>query len=286
MDMPLKKFRLSAFCSKKKYDLIFGLGPACSCSQALRRSELQFLSFPFDWIGPTYGQPGWDDDVRRRTDLICSEFENWLRPEDFTFLGPHTNGMDKYFNDRQGLMFLHDFPAGRPFENTFQEVAEKYTRRCARLQDLIRRSQNVLIVRIDRPDLDYRTPLDDCRYARRMLAEHFPPTNFDFVLLQEDASIPRGECQEEQVEDGLLRLSLDYRNLKPGADVMQPDHDITAAALRKRFAVRDYRTKDERAIHTRKQKMKRYARYGATNVLQYRWRKLMAALGGSEKGNA
>ena len=270
----------------KKYDLAFGLGPACSCSQALRRAGLQHLSFPFDWIGPTYGQPGWDDDVRRRTDLICSEFENWLRPEDFTFHGPHTNGMDNYFNDRLGLIFLHDFPSGRNFDDVFPGIAEKYARRCARLLDLIRQSRNVLIVRIDRPDLDYRTSLDDCRYARRMLAKHFATTKFDFALLQSDASFKRGDCRDERVEDGILRLTLDYRNLEPGADVMQPDHGVTAAVLRERFTVRDYRTKDERAAHARKQKMKRYARYGATNALQYRWRKLMAALGGSGKGNA
>ena len=270
----------------KKYDLAFGLGPACSCSQALRRAGLQHLSFPFDWIGPTYGQPGWDDDVRRRTDLICSEFENWLRPEDFTFHGPHTNGMDNYFNDRLGLIFLHDFPSDRNFDDVFPGIAEKYARRCARLLDLIRQSRNVLIVRIDRPDLDYRTSLDDCRYARRMLAKHFATTKFDFALLQSDASFKRGDCRDERVEDGILRLTIDYRNLEPGADVMQPDHGVTAAVLRERFTVRDDRTGDERAAHARRQKMKHYAKYGATNALQYRWRKLMAALGGSGKGNA
>ena len=272
--------------TKKRYDLAFGLGIACSCSQSLRRAGLQYLSFPFDWITPTFGQPGWDDDVRRRTDIVCSEFRDWLLPNDFSFHGHHTNGKDKYFNTRHGLMFLHDFPEGVPLAESFPAVAGKYHRRCDRLLELIRRSRNVLIVRIDRPDLDYRTPVDDCRYARRMLAEHFAPTNFDFILLQEDASIPRGECQEEQIEDGLLRLSLDYRNLKPDADTMQPDTDVTAAALRTRFTVGDYRTGDERAAWAHKRKMKRYARYGATNAFQYRWRRLMAALGGNGTRNA
>ena len=271
---------------KKKYDLIFGFGPACSCSQAIRRAGLQYLSFPFDWITPTFGQPGWDDDVRRRTDIVCSEFRDWLLPNDFSFHGHHTNGKDKYFNTRHGLMFLHDFPEGVPLAESFPAVAVKYHRRCARLLELIRRSRNVLIVRIDRPDLDYRTPVDDCRYARRMLAERFAPANFDFILLQEDASIPRDECQEEQIEDGLLRLSLDYRNLKPGADIMQPDTAITAAALRTRFTVSDYRTGDERAAWAHTRKMKRYARYGAANAFQYHWRRLKAALGGNGTGNA
>ena len=263
------------------YDLIFGVGPACSCAQTLRHARLQFLSFPFDWIGPTFGQPGWDDDLRRRTDLICSEFENWLRPEDFSFHGPHTNGKDKYFNDRLGLIFLHDVPQGSPFQGYFPTLVEKYRRRCSRLLELIRRSKAVLLVRVERPDLDYRTPIDDCRYARERLTEHFTPTRFDIVLLQCDASLKHGECREERIEDGLIRLSLDYRNLAPDADIRQPDFDRTAAALRERFAVREYRTKAEIAAW----KAKRYAKYGASNYPQYCWRRLMAALGGNGTRN-
>lgn len=270
---------------KKKYDLIFGLGPACSCSQAIRRAGLQLLSFPFDWIGPTYGQPGWDDDLRRRTDLLCSEFKDWLRPEDFSFHGPHTNGKDKYFNNRLGLIFLHDVPAGAPFRDYFPTLVEKYRRRCARLLELIRRSKRILIVRVERPDLSYRTSIDDCRYARKRLEEHFAPARFDVVLLQSVASLRRGESREEPIEDGILRISLDYRNLAPGADAMQPDHDLTSGALRERFEVREYRTGKEIAAWKAKRRAKRYARYGATNFLQYRWRKLMAALGGNGTGS-
>ena len=263
---------------KKKYDLIFGLGPACSCSQALRKSGLQFLSFPFDWIGPTFGQPGWDDDVRRRTDLICSEFKDWLRPEDFTFHGSHTNGKDKYFNDRLGLMFLHDFPAGIRFQEHFPVLAEKYRRRCSRLLELIRGSEDVLLVRVDRPDLDYSTSLDDCRYAQAMLSRHFPQTRFDFVILHSDASLKPGECRKEQTDDGILRLTFDYRNHQPNADVTQPDHSATAAALGARFRVRDYRTSAEIAAWKRAKRLKRYARFGASNFPQYCWRAFRKAI--------
>ena len=133
----------------------------------------------------------------------------------------------------------------------------------------------------ERPDLNTHTPLDDCRYARRALSAHFAFARFDFVLLQEEVSRMPSECLEEEIEDGILRLSLDYRNLSPGADPMQPDFDITAAVLRERFAVRDYRTRDERTDYEHRQKMKHYTKYGATNVLQYRWHKLKSALIGS-----
>lgn len=35
---------------KEKYDLILSIGEACSCTQALRKSNLQIFSYPFDWL--------------------------------------------------------------------------------------------------------------------------------------------------------------------------------------------------------------------------------------------
>ena len=33
-----------------KYDLIFSMGEACSCSEAIRRLNYQDFSYPFDWV--------------------------------------------------------------------------------------------------------------------------------------------------------------------------------------------------------------------------------------------
>lgn len=33
-----------------RYDLIVGMGKACSCSMSLRKAGLQHLSLPFDWM--------------------------------------------------------------------------------------------------------------------------------------------------------------------------------------------------------------------------------------------
>lgn len=62
------------------------------------------------------------------------------------------------------------------------------------------------------------------------------------------------ECLEKEIEDGILRLSLDYR------------------------------TRDVRSDYEHRQKMMRYTKYDATNTLQYRWHKLKSALiGGGTK---
>ena len=261
---------------KMKYDLVFGFGPACSCSQTLRRAGLQLLSFPFDWIGPGVNNPEWDNDLHRRADLLASGLTNQLRKEDFVYNGDHTNGMAKYFNTRLGMIFLHDFPIGEPLEQSFPAVIAKYERREKRLIELISRSKRVLVVRLDRPDLDYRTPDGDGRYMRETLSRAFAPAKFDYLAIQPDASTPFGSQRLETVEPGFFRLKFDYFDHRAGAERMFPRFDYTSAAVAEHFAVREYRTKAEIAAHKNAEKRKRWARYGATNAWQYRWRKLLA----------
>ena len=241
------------------------------------------LSFPFDWIGPTFNLPGWADDVRRRTDLLASGFGDWLHQEDFEYKGDHTNGKAKYWNNRLQLVFIHDFPIGVPLSESFPGVAAKYARRIERLLDLIRRSKRVLVARLDRPDLDWRTPIEDCQYAREKLSKAFAPVQFDFLLIQQDASVPFGSQALETIEPGLFRLRFDYRDTRPGAEPAFPRLDLTAAAVSPLFSVREYRTKEEIAAHLLSKKRKRWAKYGATNAWQYLWRKLTARIRRSKR---
>ena len=256
---------------KAEYDLIFGFGQACSCSQTLRRAGLQLLSFPFDWLGCVR----LDDDMRRRTDLVAQEFRDWLRLEDFVLEGENTNGMYRCINTRHGLSFIHDFPIGVPMQRSFQSVAAKYRRRTDRLMSLVRKSNKVLIVRLDRPDIDWRTTIEECRHTRKALAEAFAPTKFDLLLMQPDPKVPFGSQRLEVLEPGIFRLGFDYRNVRPSENAAYLDLRLTAAAVTEHFAVRDYRTKAEIAAHRLKERKKRWAKYGATSAWQYRWRRLV-----------
>ena len=265
---------------KRKYDLALGFGPACSCTQTLRRAGLQFLSFPFDWISPIPGESTWGLDVKRRTDLICTEFKDWLDEGDFVFHGPHTNGMDKYVNTRLQYLFLHDFPQGVPLAESFPSIAAKYDRRCSRLLELLRHVRTVLIVRLDRPDLrHHRTPIDDCRYAISRLSGKFPNARFDFLLLQPDETVPFEKRKVEDLGGGLTRIAFDYQDRTPGNEPF-PLFKLTVAAVSQLFAVKDYRTREEIADWKRKSRAKHYAKLGATNFLQYRLLKIKKALFG------
>ena len=261
----------------REYDLIFGIGVACSCTQTLRKAGLQLLSFPYDWLTPV-SEEDFAHDLASRVDAICNGFPDWLDERDFAFHGPNTNGKDKYYNARLRLIFLHDFPMGVPLSQSFPAVRDKYRRRIERLLGLLRESKRVLVVRLDRPDLPFRTSLDDCRLARRKLAAAFPGTRFDFLLIQPDEAIPFERRTLERPEDGLERLAFDYRDTRPGADPSCSDFSKIVRALDGLFAVRDYRTAEEIRAHDLRRLRSRWAKFGADTALEYRWKRLSLPL--------
>ena len=155
---------------KKKYDLALAMGYACSCAQALRAAGLEFASFPFDWAGPVGPKslPGF-------VETICNDFENWFEKEDLMLTQQddlknwETSEVDVYLNRRTGYIFLHDFAKGSDFDKVYDEVAEKYRRRIARLYELLRSAKRVLLVRIDSPIQGFVTTAESCVDARARL---------------------------------------------------------------------------------------------------------------------
>lgn len=269
----------------RQYDLIFGLGSVCSCTQSLRRAGLQTLSFPYDWVTPLK-EENILRDVRIRAETICNGFNGWFEEKDFAFHGANTNGKDKYYNERLDLIFVHDFPLGVPLSQSFPLILSRYRRRIDRLLDLIGRAKSVLVVRLDRHDLPYRTSAEDCAYVRNVLNGRFPETRFDVLLIQPDPEIPIGERRVEQLSEGVTRLSLDYRKAKEPdgritasdvnriTDPQAPDFSRIMHALQELYAVREYRTPGEIAENRRRLRRQRWARLGARTALEYRWKQL------------
>lgn len=261
---------------KRRFDLIVGLGPACSCSMILRRANLQHLSFPYDWLTPRANTPEYEADLVHRADWIVREFGDWLRAEDLKrFERPADHPKDCYFNDRLNLLFIHDFPIGSDFAAEFPKVKAKYDRRIGRLLDLIRGARRVLILRVDRPDLATSTRIEDCKTAVRALSEKFAPTAFELLLLH----CERGRAYADRLEtdhgDGVRSLVFDYHDDRPEIPSFQPNIGMVAQILAARFTVRDYRTPAERAEKKRRDRRNEYARFGATNWWQWRlakWR--------------
>ena len=256
---------------KTTYDLVFGMGYACSCALALRAAKLQFESFPFDWN--TCQDP---KDLLARANLIRTDFAHWLDKEDLSFFSHNLEreSMDVYTNRRTKFVLIHDFEKDLPFETAYRRVSEKYGRRIARLHDRISSSRRVLVVRLDSPVQPAPTEVADCRETLRILQERFPNTTFDLILMTLDRDRPFRSRRIEVLDGHLTRVSFDYRSKAPNAPAYQTDSDQLSAALRALASARDYRTREQRAAFRRRKRLDRWAEFGATS----RWQYLIAKL--------
>lgn len=166
--------------SSSRYDLIFGLGEACSCTQALRKNGLQLASYPFDWLfGSTF---------EKRIDLLVSDFDGFLKQEELEYTGT-VNGLPKhlcdiYYNKANDITFNHDFPAGIPLAESFARVDEKYQRRSSRLLSQISASRRALAVWIETPNCANKLVNPAALLPGwQKLCSRFPDTEIDLLYI-------------------------------------------------------------------------------------------------------
>ncbi len=252
----------------KKYDLIFGIGRACACSQALRHAGLQFLSLPWDWLAINPKPEG--PDLHIRLHIMETGFSDWLQKEDLVFASHLAeNGKDQYRNRRYHIVHPHDFPRGVPLDESYQAVKAKYDRRVERLKRLISEAKtSILAVYMDTP-VSPKADVETCRDAQRRLQALYPHVKVDFLMV----SLEPGRAFEDRtVEDlggGFTRIAFDFKDHRPN----KPDYSVNikecAAAMKSVASVRDYRTAAEKKAmkeRTRKVKMREY---GAEGNWQY-----------------
>ena len=232
---------------KKTYDLVLGLGPACSCSQTLRKAGLQLLSFPFDWTAYTHDTVQYPGDMPLKVNDICAGMEHWFEREDIVYFHRELDGQDIPYNRRTTGIFPHDFHSPEELERNFGKVKAKYERRISRLLELLRQAKDVLIVRLDAPPGEPPTPDDDCRYARRKMAETFAGTNFDLVHFRCAKGCAFKDRTDREIEPGFREIAFDYHDYTPGKPFYEVKLGEAAKALRVHAAVRDYRTPEERS---------------------------------------
>ena len=237
---------------KLKYDLAIPLGEACSATESLREAGFQLLSFPHDWIAPdNSGGDLSQHDLIHRARQLASRFRDWFLKEDLKLIGHPPGGRkDIYANRSNGLVFNHDFLHGVDFDAAYPEIRARYRRRADRLLEILDSARRILIVRVERPGekliRPFPTPAEDCLEARRILSDAFPGKTFDIFLFAFERGRAEKDALEETLAPGITRLAFDYHNYAPGFLEYAVRVDRTAAILRKRFRVADYRTRGER----------------------------------------
>lgn len=237
---------------KQKYDLAIPLGEACSATETLREAGFQFLSFPFDWISPdNSGGDLSQHDFAHRARQLAGRFRDWFLKKDLRFIGHPPGGRkDIYANRSNGLVFNHDFLHGVDFDTAYAEIRARYRRRADRLLEILDSASRILIVRVERPGekliRPFPTPVEDCLEVRRILSDAFPGKTFDIFLFAFDRGRAEKDAVEETLAPGITRLAFDYHNYAPGFLEYAVRVDRTAAILRSRFRIVDYRTRGER----------------------------------------
>ena len=195
------------FLRKKSYDLIFGLGEACSCSSSLRSSNLQFRSFPFDWIfGSTFVE---------RAKILCGDFSQFIHRDALEKRG--NNGVqahlcDIYFDTVNGLGFNHDFPADCDLDEYFDKVFLKYHRRAERLLRFAKKSSKILVVWVDSPGSNWKKKSDkDFVLGLELLQKKFPNAQVDLLIFAWEQGLPFKKRTYQKITDHIEKYSFDYQ---------------------------------------------------------------------------
>jgi hypothetical protein len=204
----------------KKYDLIFGIGGACSCSTLLRNRQLQNFSYPFDWVSHQY--------FKGSIDILGNKFKNFIEYEDLEYICSPLEH-DIYRNKSNNMLFNHDFPKNydKNRKESFLLVKEKYDRRINRLLTKISESKRVLmvyleIVRLQEEEKEREINSDEFivnSYQKIISAYNFKNSplcrlfgrTMDLLYIGYDPYIPPKKIIKKQLCDGLTRMTINYK---------------------------------------------------------------------------
>ena len=210
---------------KQKYDLIFSMGAACSCTSALRDAELQLASYPFDWL--------FGSDFPGRVDVITSGFKNFIDEQDLEFVfSVRSTRCDAYHNKHNDLTFNHDFERGKDLSETYPSVREKYDRRIGRLLSNIENANRILIVYIETPDSKNILADGKIKAVFGKIQKHWPNKTINLVYLSPDNNIL--VPVEKHISDNITRFIWNYKSKESNV----PSYEVDSGALKRFFAAR------------------------------------------------
>lgn len=208
-----KKFKFEMLSNQntnkiKKYDFIFSIGEACSCTTALRHAGLQFQSYPLDWL--------FGSDFIGRCKILASGFDRFLEKNDLEYVfSVRSISCDAYHNKYNDLTFNHDFLQHKDLSETYPAVHEKYVRRISRLLHNMKTAKKILIVYIEAPITDHPVVSDaTLKQGYDIIARAFPNPDIDLLYFTNANGAPR----TVQVSDHVVRIIDDYKDKESELD--------------------------------------------------------------------
>lgn len=187
-----------------KYDFVFGLGEACSCTQMLRKCRLQFVSNPYDWL--------FGSDILTRVKILANNYEGFIDFDDLEDTHSDNksekNPCEIFRNKRNNISFNHDFPYGKPLSETYDAVNEKYKRRAQRQIKTIENSSKVLAVYLQIPNNPVEVDNETLKNAHKILQNRFP--NQEITLLYLYCNRENKKFNLNMIDDNIIKVCFDY----------------------------------------------------------------------------
>ena len=252
--------------SRERFDFVFGIGAACSCSRMLRERGLQYASFPLDWVGNPRIDAG--EVLRHVSNLAAGGFPNWFEEENLERAPQYdSERYTAYFDRGSRLFFAHDFTPGGDMHREYPKAREKYARRIDRFAKVLSSARKVLVVWVADPRGIGEVAEDDIACSLNSFRKAHPKTEFRLLVVNCVHGV-RPENMRVKRGDGYECLAFDYRVVTEGP----PTWDVRTemfAPIFDRYAAVDYRTRAEKRENARREKARAYAKLKAKSAWGY-----------------
>jgi len=204
----------------KRYDLIFSLGAACSCSIHLRRHGLQKYSYPFDWI---YGS-----DFLGRVKILSNHFKGFIEYEHLECRQVLQEiKTQAYENTANNLVFNHDFPVDLDLKESYHSVREKYDRRINRLFLQLKKSRSTLCVYLENPIENNKNIYDISilKQGIHTINKAYNKDNINLIYITYSEKIEHGNYTINK-DEKVTHIIMNYKLKKEDALAHQPDPNV------------------------------------------------------------
>lgn len=246
----------------KVYDICFPLGQVCMASMALRKTELQFASYPFDWAGGL-------ESLLPYAELVVSDFKDFLNREDFVYNGTNPiNGLGKFFNKRTNFQHPHDLIDKPEIDDEmYRGLVDKYARRISRFKSQLSSAKHALMVSVCNVTHP-RVNAEEMIATRATLMKKFPGLDLDYIVFQYDTEYTMEKPLITEIGEGVIEVRFEYKKTENG--IVGADYKKLIPILQQfKIKVVDPRTREEIAEYKLKKTLKKYAKYGAKSYLGY-----------------
>jgi len=196
-----------------KYDCVFSLGEVCFCANYLRSMRLRKFSSPFDWVaGATFAE---------RMNFLLNDFQNFFNKEDFVYHGKreYPEPCNIYYNRRTHIIFNHDFPLFKSFEETYPKVKKRYDHRIKHLYQKIYKSKRVLIVYME--TFSTKSGIETEKEICKMMKEtkyKFPMQRVDLIYIRHNENMADDEFDVRELDNNVTMISCYNRSRDDNKD--------------------------------------------------------------------